>query len=263
MDTTVVYTAGLIIGSSVTLIWLVSVAMRNVSIVDIWWGPGFSVIAWTVVAMTPEPSVRIHAMTGILTLWGLRLGLYLGRRNLGHPEDKRYVEIRGGNPQFWWTSLFKVFYLQGGLQLLIALPVFYAGSSTQHPSVLDALGGLIALAGVAIEAIADAQLTQFKREPDSQGKVMRRGLWGWSRHPNYFGNAVLWLGIGLMALSGGAPLWSLFGPVVMWFLLLRVSGVSMLERTIVDRRPDYKRYINEVSAFVPWPPRTSSSSAPE
>lgn len=263
MDTTVLSTAALIVGGCVTLIWLVSIALRNVSIVDIWWGPGFGVIAWTVVALTPDPSIRVQAMAGILTVWGLRLGLYLGHRNLGHPEDKRYVEIRGGKKQFWWTSLFKVFYLQGALQIFIAVPVFCAGMSNQAPTWLDVFGATIALIGVVIEALADLQLTRFKNRTDSLGQVMRNGLWGWSRHPNYFGNAVIWLGIGLMALAGGAPWWSLLGPIAMWFLLLRVSGVSMLERTIVDRRPEYKRYISEVSAFVPWPPRSTTSSTPE
>jgi steroid 5-alpha reductase family enzyme len=259
MDIDTLWNAGAAIAACVTALWLVSIRLKDVSIVDIWWGPGFALIAWVVHAATPEPSLRLSLAAAILTLWGARLGLFLGQRNLGHGEDKRYVAIRGGSPHFWWTSLFKVFWLQGLLQIVVSSPVF-AIQGTQTPmGPADWLGALIAFSGVAIEATADQQLKAFKADPANAKGVMRTGVWAWTRHPNYFGNALIWLGIGLMAVTGGAPWWAFAGPSVMWFLLLRVSGVSMLERTITDRRPEYRAYIEEVPAFIPrWPKRSAN-----
>ena len=237
----------------VTLLWLLSIRLRDVSIADIWWGPGFAVIAWTLVVSHPDPSQRLFIAAVLLSAWGLRLGAYLWARNVGHAEDKRYQAMREKSPGFWWRSLFKVFYLQGALQLLVALPVFTTVASAGPLGWVDALAVTVALIGIVMEAVADAQLTQFKAHPSSAAAVLRTGVWGWCRHPNYFGNALIWLGIGILALSGGASAWAMAGPGVMWFLLLRVSGVSMLEETIVDRRPEYRRYIAEVPAFFPNP----------
>ena len=150
-------------------------------------------------------------------------------------------------------SLFKVFYLQGALQLIVALPVFATATLSSALNFSDYASLFVALFGIALEATADTQLTRFKRDPLSSGSVLRTGVWGWCRHPNYFGNALIWLGIGSLARNGGADWWTLLGPAVMWFLLLKVSGVSMLESTIVDRRPEYRRYIEEVPAFFPNP----------
>ena len=236
---------------AVSLIWVISVKMRDASIADIWWGPGFAVIAWTACGVTETPPTRLYLVSGLLTIWGLRLGGFLARRNLGHDEDKRYAAMRGDSPHFWWVALFQVFYLQGLLQLVVALPVFGIVQSAPGLNAFDAVGALITGAGIVYEATADAQLARFKALPETSGRVMRDGLWAWSRHPNYFGNALIWLGIGVVGLAGGAPVWTMVGPALMWFLLLRVSGVAMLERTIVDRRPEYAKYIAEVPAFVP------------
>ena len=254
MDTSAMTVAACAVLGAVSLIWVVSVKMRDASIADIWWGPGFAVIAWTACGVTETPSTRLYLVTGLLTVWGLRLGGYLAHRNLGHGEDKRYVAMRGDSPHFWWAALFKVFYLQGLLQVVVSLPVFGVAQASHGLNPFDIVGALIAAVGIAYEAIADAQLARFKALANSSGRVMRTGLWAWSRHPNYFGNALIWLGIGVIGLAGGAPPWTMLGPAVMWFLLLRVSGVAMLERTIVDRRPEYAQYIAEVPAFVPRPP---------
>ena len=157
-------------------------------------------------------------------------------------------------------SFFKVFLLQGSLQLLISLPLYATVSATSDLEVLDFIGASIVLCGIIIEAVSDHQLSVFKRDPKNQEKVMRRGIWGWSRHPNYFGNAVMWLGFGLLGVAANGPIWMWLGPGIMWFLLLRVSGVTMLEKTIVNRRPAYQAYIDEVSAFVPLPPKISTRS---
>jgi steroid 5-alpha reductase family enzyme len=241
------------IAACVFVLWLISVRIRDASIADIWWGPGFAVIAWVAALHTHPDPTRYGLVTVVMTLWALRLSIFMARRNLGHGEDRRYQAMRGDSPHFWWTSLFKVFVLQGALQVVVALPVFAAAES-QHPvNLWDVLGVALALTGVVTEAVADHQLTRFKADPDNQGQVMNHGLWGYSRHPNYFGNALLWVGMGIVGIASGGPWWSLAGPALMIFLLLKVSGVSMLESTITERRPAYKQYIQDVSAFVPWP----------
>jgi len=242
-----------VVFACVTALWFVSVRLKDASIADIWWGPGFAVIAAVLVVQHPEPSPHLIAATAVLAIWGLRLGTYLWGRNVGHEEDPRYQAMRRHSPGFWWVSLFKVFYLQGALQLTVALPVFATATLSSALNFGDYASLFVALFGIALEATADAQLTRFKRDPLSSGSVLRTGVWGWCRHPNYFGNALIWLGIGSLALNGGADWWTLLGPAVMWFLLLKVSGVSMLESTIVDRRPEYRRYIEEVPAFFPNP----------
>jgi steroid 5-alpha reductase family enzyme len=241
------------IGACVFLLWLISIRMRDASIADIWWGPGFAVIAW-LGALNKNLDFNRHTLVAlVMTLWALRLAYFLARRNLGHGEDRRYQAMRGDSPHFWWVSLFKVFLLQGALQLIVSLPVFATAHAETPMNAWDVVGISIALVGIVTEALADHQLTRFKADPNNKGRVMNQGLWGHSRHPNYFGNAVLWVGIGIVGIAAGGPWWALAGPVLMIFLLLKVSGVSMLEATITERRPAYRQYMMEVSAFVPWP----------
>ena len=257
MNTESLIASGLAVGACVLVLWLISIKLRDVSIADIWWGPGFALIAGVIWAVEAPESPRFFAAAGVLTLWALRLGVYLGRRNLGHDEDYRYQAMRGDSPHFWWTSIYKVFLLQGAIQLVVALPLFVMTSSDSPLSLWDIVGITLALAGVVTEAVADQQLSRFKASPGTEGEVMDKGLWGYSRHPNYFGNALMWFGIAWLALAGGGPWWSALGPAFMLFLLLKVSGVSMLESTIAERRPAYRRYKQEVSAFIPWPRKRS------
>jgi steroid 5-alpha reductase family enzyme len=236
-----------------TALWAVSLRLRDVSIVDVFWGPGFAAVAWTAVAVA-GPSPRGLLAAALATLWGLRLGVHLGLRKRGHGEDRRYAAMRAARgPRFARESLATVFLLQAALMWVISLPLQAAGSGAPL-GPLDAAGALVALAGVAVEAVADAQLARFLARPGSRGRVLQEGLWRWSRHPNYFGDFVVWWGLGLLGLAAGAP-WSLVGPAVMSLLLLRVSGVTLLERTIGDRRPGYAAYAARTSAFFPWPPR--------
>ena len=258
---TIVLCAGAI-AACVSLLWLVSIKMRDASIADIWWGPGFALLAWVAILTSEPNSARGLLVAGVLTLWGLRLSVFMARRNLGHGEDRRYQAMRAKSPNFWWFSLFKVFYLQGALQIAVALPVFAVAHSQADLGLWDGIGLTIAMCGIIIEAMADSQLTRFKAQPHSKGKVMDKGLWGYSRHPNYFGNAVLWAGLGIVGLAAAGPWWSLAGPLLMLFLLLKVSGVAMLESTIAQRRPGYQQYISEVSAFVPWPRRRPQPKEP-
>jgi steroid 5-alpha reductase family enzyme len=189
------------------------------------------------------------AMAVLVTLWAARLALHIGVRNAGKPEDVRYQGLRARWQPFWWKSLFVVFLLQGALLLVVAAPI---GIAARGPDLVAlALFGF----GLVVESVADLQLALFKRDPHNAGRVMDRGLWAWSRHPNYFGEMLLWWGLGLLALSAPYGPLALIGPATITFLLLRVSGVPMLEATVKQRRPGYVDYVARTPAFWPRPPR--------
>jgi steroid 5-alpha reductase family enzyme len=238
------------------LLWIASVRLRDASIVDPFWGPGFAAIAWTAVAVA-GPSPRGLLLAALASAWGLRLGLYLAWRNRGHGEDRRYAAMRAAHGErFWWVSLFTVFLLQAALMWSVSLPL-QAGAALGREvplGLLEAAGTALFLAGLLFEAIGDAQLARFLADPANRGRVMDRGLWAWTRHPNYFGDFTAWWGLGLVALGSGAW-WALAGPALMSALLLRVSGVTLLESTIGSRRPGYAEYVARTSAFFPRPPR--------
>lgn len=242
------------------LVWAASVRARDVSLVDRFWGPGFAVAAWTWLVSYGALTPRAFLLAALVTVWGARLGWHIGRRNAGHGEDARYAAMRAKSPaSFWWTSLFTVFALQALLLTLVALPLWAAlrpdAPRTLQP--LDWAGVALWAAGFAFESIGDAQLAAFKRDGANRGKVMDRGLWAWTRHPNYFGDALLWWGLGLFALSTSGAWWTLAGPLLMTFLLVRVSGVALLERAM-STRPGYAEYAARTSAFFPLPPRAAS-----
>lgn len=240
------------------VLWTWSLRKRDASIVDAYWGPGFFLI--TLAAAVSSPGHRPRQLLVLIALggWGLRLGLHLLRRNRAHGEDRRYRAMRSSiGPKFWWVSLFSVFLLQATLQILIAWPLLAAvRSAGPELGLWDAVGTAVFVTGWSLEAIADRQLAKFLEDPSQRGRVMDRGLWRYSRHPNYFGDALLWWGFGAYGVAVGAS-WSLLGPAVMTFLLLKVSGVSLLEQTITERRPEYADYRRRTSAFIPWPPRAS------
>lgn len=238
-------------------VWLLSLRLRDASIVDTFWGLGFVAVAWTAHAVSCHDSARAWLVCGMVTVWGVRLATHLARRNLAHGEDYRYRAMRERHgDRFPLVSLGTVFLLQAGLLWIIALPVqaAHAPDAVAPLGWIDALGVAAWGVGLSFEWIADVQLARFKRSTTSKGAVMDRGLWRYSRHPNYFGNFLLWWGIGAIGAANGAW-WTLAGPLLLTFLLLRVSGVSLLESTIVERRPGYRDYILRTSAFVPWFPR--------
>ncbi len=245
--------AGLITAMMLTL-WGVSLPLRNASIVDIAWGAGFAVIGATS-AVLGEGLVERRWLGAVLAcVWGLRLGGYLAWRNLGHGEDRRYQAMRRGHGRrFWWVSLFTVFLLQGALMLVIGLPLMTIAASSRPLDALAAAGVGLWLVGLVFESVADVQLARFKANPQSAGRVLDRGLWRYSRHPNYFGDFCVWWGIFVVAAPDA--LFAVVSPLLMTTFLLRVSGVALLERTIVERRPAYRSYIARTSAFFPWPPR--------
>jgi steroid 5-alpha reductase family enzyme len=201
---------------------------------------------------------RAALALALTLLWGLRLGGYLLWRNAGHGEDPRYQAMRRHwGARFPLVSLVTVFALQGVLMWFVSLPVQVAIASTPTPfGALDALGALLFAIGLGFESVGDLQLARFKADPANAGRVMDRGLWRYTRHPNYFGDCLVWWGLFAIALATPAGVFTVLSPVAMTFLLLRVSGVALLERSIVKRRPEYRDYIERTSAFVPLPPRS-------
>lgn len=249
-----------VITAAMAALWAISLRIRDVSIVDLFWGTGFAVVAlWTFFA-AGEGGARSTALTAVVAAWGVRLSAYLAWRNLGKGEDRRYAAMRESyGARFGVISLFTVFVFQGALIWVVSLPVQWALVRAPDESLgaVQLVGLVIAAGGIIIESVADLQLARFKRAPDSRGKVMDRGLWRYSRHPNYFGDFLVWWGIFLLAFSPGSYPITAIGPAIMSIMLLRVSGVALLEKDIAERRPAYADYIRRTSAFVPLPPRTS------
>ncbi|NNL67850.1 MAG: DUF1295 domain-containing protein [Myxococcales bacterium] len=236
------------------LLWLASLRLKDASIVDIWWGPGFAVLAVVAYLLAERGHLLV---TGLVTVWGLRLGAYLLWRNAGQGEDPRYQAMRRHwGERFPWVSLGTVFVLQGLLQWFVALPVIVA-QQRGAPESLGALAGVGVLffgVGLFFETVGDWQLARFKADPENQGRVMDRGLWRYTRHPNYFGDFCVWWGIFLVCLETSGAVYTIASPLVMSFLLMRVSGVPMLERSIGKRRPGYAEYQRRTNAFFPSPP---------
>ncbi len=258
MPTDALAHSALAIAAAMLALWLLSLALRNASIVDVWWGPGIALgtaVAW-LSGGASHP--RAALLVGLAALWALRLGGYLLWRNAGHGEDPRYQAMRRyWGARFPWISLATVFTLQGVLQWVVSLPLqLGAAAPGDAPlGVGDALGVLLFATGLGFEAIGDAQLARFKADPGNRGRVMDRGLWRFTRHPNYFGDALAHWGMFVVALGTPHGAWAIVGPALMTFLLLRVSGVALLERSIGKRRPDYVAYQRRTSAFFPLPPR--------
>jgi steroid 5-alpha reductase family enzyme len=245
--------------------WAVSVAIRNASIVDLIWGFGFVVVGWIARLTADGFTARQNLLVVLVTVWGLRLTAYLTWRNHGQGEDYRYVKMREHwGPRFPLISLGTVFGLQGVLMWVVSLPI-QLGQGDDEPTslgVLAVLGTLLWAVGMFFETVGDWQLARFKADPASAGKVMDRGLWSWTRHPNYFGDFCVWWGLGLVALETGWPgVIALIGPVVVSVLLLRVSGKALLERNLKRRRPGYEEYVARTSGFFPRPPRPGRAQA--
>lgn len=241
----------------VSALWAVSVAVRDTSIVDVFWGSGFVVVAWVGFALGAGSGGRDLLLALLVSVWGLRLTAHLARRNLGKGEDYRYAEMRRRHGAGWpLRSLFVVFWLQGALMWTVSLPVQVAPAvGTAGPGALVPAGIALWAVGFGFESVGDLQLTRFKADPANRGRVMDRGLWRYTRHPNYFGDFCVWWGVWLLALAAGAAWWTAAGPALMSVLLLRVSGVALLERSLVERREGYADYVSRTSAFFPWPPR--------
>ncbi|MDX1600318.1 MAG: DUF1295 domain-containing protein [Anaerolineales bacterium] len=253
-------TAGLGIWIGVTFVWALSLFLEDASIMDPAWGFGFVAVAWYAqLAAGGAREPRDLILLGAVSLWGLRLGGYLTWRRWGEPEDKRYRRWRHqAGPSWWWKSYFKVFLLQGFLMWVISAPLVAAAvTSATALNWLDAVAGILWLLGFATESLADWQLARFKSDPANRGELLTEGLWRYSRHPNYFGETLQWWAFYGFAVAAGAW-YTVFSPLLMTFLILRVSGVPILERDLSDAKPGYEDYARRTPAFVPWFPREIS-----
>ncbi len=247
-----------IVAVGMALLWMVSVRLRDVSIVDIAWGAAGALIAVVTFLLTEGALPRRVLITGMTAIWGLRLAYHIGIRKRGKGEDFRYAAMRAEHGDgFVVRSLFSVFLLQALLIWLIAMPVQVAQLAEEPAGLgaLDLLGLVVWLVGFGFEAISDRQLRAFLADPANLGKVMDRGLWRYSRHPNYFGDSLIWWGIYLVAAATPWGWVTLFSPLLMTFFLMRVSGVPLLERALAERREGYREYMERTSPFLPMPPK--------
>jgi steroid 5-alpha reductase family enzyme len=236
--------------------WLLSVRLRDASVADVAWGLGFVLIAWTTFAIADGATARKVLVVSLATLWGLRLAGYLGWRKLGEEEDFRYQEMRRRyGRRFPFLSLFLVFGLQGLGMWAVSLPLQAAQvpDSPQGLTALDIVGVAVWALGFFFETVGDLQLARFRAEPSNRGRVMDRGLWRYTRHPNYFGDFCVWWGLYAIALATGEAWWSVAGPVVMSCVLLKVSGMPVLEDHLSRHREGYRDYVRRTSPFFPWP----------
>ena len=237
------------------LAWGVSLARRDVSVVDIAWSLLVLVPALAVAVQAWPLDVRATAAIALAVAWALRLAAHIAWRHRGQPEDHRYRAMRTRHGRhFWLKSLYLVFGLQVALAWIVSAPLVALAASDAPWSVLDTAGLALAAGGLLVEAVADAQLAAFRADPSRRGQVLDTGLWRYSRHPNYFGECAMWWGWWLMALAQGAA-WTIVSPLLMTWLLLRISGVALLERDIAERRPAYADYVRRTNAFLPGRPR--------
>ena len=251
----------------ILLLWGIATLIRDVSFIDAFWAFGMVLLAWGSALQVGVEGVHAQLLLGLVTLWGLRLGVHLFLRWRAHGEDPRYAKILGGvMKQRGWSwpvaALVMVFLMQAPLLFITCLPAqlgIWASATEAHPlGPLAWAGAAIALAGIAFESIGDAQLNAFRRDPANKGRVLDTGLWRYTRHPNYFGDALTWWGIWLIAADIG--LWaaaaSVIGPVFLTFTLTRWSGKALLEKGLHKTRPGYADYVQRTSGFFPWPPKT-------
>jgi steroid 5-alpha reductase family enzyme len=244
-----------------TFTWVVSVLKRDVSIVDGVWAL-MLLAAATVYATGAEPYTgRTMLILTLVLLWALRLSGHIIHRNWGEPEDRRYRDIRRKyEPYFGLKSLGLIFWFQAGLAWIISMPLWPALTLPVEWVVFDLLAVTVWTVGMVFEGVGDWQLARFKADPANHGKVMDRGLWRYTRHPNYFGECLIWWGFYCFAVSVGVW-WTVVGPILLTYMLLKFSGVTLMEQTIIERRPAYREYIAQTNAFVPGPPKQGTEGS--
>ena len=241
--------------TTLTLAWVISVKLQDAGIADVCWGSGFALLAWLYCLLSPTLTSRSWVVAALVTLWGARLSLHIFRRNHGKEEDPRYRAMRASHgPAFWWRSLFTVFWLQGAILWFVALPLLVAVRAARPAALtaVDGLGVVLFVLGFGFEVVGDYQLKRFKAEPANRGHVLDHGLWRYTRHPNYFGDATLWWGLYTIAAATPGGWLTVLSPALMTFLLRRVSGVTLLEQSLTTSKPGYRAYIARTPAFFPW-----------
>ena len=262
--------AAVIVFGAITLLWALSVALKDASLVDVFWGFGFLLVATASLYIVPEKTDYLILLAALPIIWGLRLTLYLAKRNLGHGEDKRYIamkkraEKKGMSEKTWrLRSLFTIYWGQGLLIMIVSAPIWLAmatGQNIEKIGILAYLGTALWLIGFLFEAVGDWQLATFLKAnknyegPIENKPVLDKGLWKYTRHPNYFGNACMWWGIWLIACQAPYGWAAIIGPIIMTLLLTKVSGRDLLERDM-KRRKTYQDYIARTSSFFPRPPK--------
>ncbi len=251
--------AALVFGSFI-LLWVISMATRDSSLVDIWFAPciALAAVLGVFVANGAEPRRMLIAVLAVI--WATRLGGYLLWRNWGR-EDPRYARLRkhveeqGKN--FAWHSLTRINLYQGAIVFLTLAPFLVAQTAPEPAQlgILAWLGTALVLGGVSFEGVADLQLARFKADPENLGKVLDTGLWRYTRHPNYFGETCVWWGYWLVACEHPWGWFTVFSPALMTWSILGMMGKELLERRMLKKRPGYEDYIRRTSGFFPWPPR--------
>ena len=244
------------------VLWRISIRLKDPSFIDAWWPIGMVIMAWTTYALTGGQGPHALALSVLCSLWGLRLGGYLFWRWRKHGADRRYAVMMGkAEVERGWNfakaSLLLVFAMQAPLQFVVCLPVQLGQvAPTLALGPLAWAGVALAVIGIAFETLGDYQLVRFKADPANAGKVLQSGLWRYTRHPNYFGDACAWWGLYLIAAETGAlGVASILGPVLLTFLLTRWSGVPTVEGRMRRKRPEYADYVARTSGFIPLPPR--------
>lgn len=254
-----------ILALAMTVLWAISVRIKDASIVDIAWGPACALPGLLTFLRTDGADPRALVLTALVCLWALRLGVYLGARNLGHGEDFRYVKMRekqGSDAAFARWSLVFVFWLQCAIAWFVSLPTQLGQFGGPGLGLLAYLGVAIFFVGLAFETVGDWQLRRFKSDPANKGKLMTSGLWAYTRHPNYFGDAAVWSGLTMIALEAPFGWATLLSPIVMTYFLYNVSGKALLERSMEKKYPEYADYKKRVSGFIPLPPRKDDKRVP-
>jgi steroid 5-alpha reductase family enzyme len=252
------FQALVVILTFMTMLWIASIILKNVSIVDLFWGIGFVITAAFYFIKTEGFETRKIILMSLVTIWGFRLSLYLAWRNLGKGEDFRYREFRKkyGENRYWWISFFQTFLLQGVLMWLISAPLLgaqYYGYNNPA-GILDYSGIALWILGFIFETGGDFQLARFKADLSNKGKVLNYGFWRYTRHPNYFGDSSVWWGYGLICIASGSYLPAM-GSILMTALIIKISGVALLEKSLKEQKPQYREYVEKTSAFIPWFPK--------
>lgn len=242
------------------LVWIISVLKKDASIVDILWGPACALPAVVTYLQVGGSHPLQLLLTILVSVWGLRLGLYLAVRNLPHGEDVRYQRMRqraGSDKAFTVRSLFSVYLLQCLISWFISFPVQLGQLGLPDGAVgpFAYIGAAVWLVGLMFEALGDHQLSHFKALPENKGKLMDQGLWAWTRHPNYFGDACVWFGLTLIALESPYGIYAVASPLVMTLFLVKVSGKALTEKLMARKYPEYEAYRERTSGFVPMPPK--------
>ena len=248
----------LVIIGLMSFLWIISVIIKNVSIVDLFWGFGFVLANGFYFISTEGFLPRKIILLILVSVWGLRLSGYLAWRNIGKGEDYRYQQFRSkyGEKRYWWISFFQTFLLQGMLMWLISAPLLGAQYYSLNNSlgIPDYAGIILWITGFIFEAGGDLQLARFKADPSNKGKVLSSGFWRYTRHPNYFGDSAIWWGYGLICLAAGSII-PVLGSLLMTALIIKVSGVALLEQNLKEKKPEYREYIQKTNAFLPWFPK--------